>query len=72
MWRQELESCPSRHYHPGTNRALSAVIFGIIGEVGEIDIQQIVCPLAFERVHTRKTRARPVYGATCYAGQASV
>jgi hypothetical protein len=29
------------------------VIFGIIGEVGEIGGQRIACPLAFERVHPK-------------------
>ena len=50
MWRPELENCPSKHYHPSANRALPAVIFGVIGEVGEIGGQRIACPLAFERV----------------------
>jgi hypothetical protein len=50
FWRPALQSCPSKHYHPGANRALPAVIFGIIGEVGEIGGQRLACPLAFERV----------------------
>jgi hypothetical protein len=29
------------------------VIFGVIGEVGEIGGQRIACPLAFERVHPK-------------------
>ena len=36
FWCPALENCPSKHYHPGTNRALPAVIFGVVGEVGEI------------------------------------
>jgi hypothetical protein len=43
-------TCPSKHYHPGANRALPAVIFGMIGEVGEIGGLWIACPLALERV----------------------
>lgn len=51
FWRPALHNCPSKHYHPTANRALPAVIFGIIGEVGEIGDQRLACPLAFERVH---------------------
>ena len=54
FWRPELEDCPSKHYHPRANRALPAVIFGVIGEVGEINGQRIACPLAFERVHPKE------------------
>jgi hypothetical protein len=53
FWRPALANCPSQHYHPGANRALPAVIFGVIGEVGEIGGQRIACPLAFERVHPK-------------------
>jgi hypothetical protein len=50
FWRPALQSCPSQHYHPGANRALPAVIFGVIGEVGDLGNQRLACPLAFERV----------------------
>jgi hypothetical protein len=50
FWRPALQNCPSKHYHPVANRALPAVIFGVIGEVGEIGGQRLACPLAFERV----------------------
>ena len=53
FWRPALRNCPSKHYHPAANRALPAVIFGVIGEVGDIDGQRIACPLAFERVHLK-------------------
>ena len=53
FWRPELGNCPSKHYHPKANRALPAVIFGVIGEVGEIGGQRIACPLAFKRVHPK-------------------
>jgi hypothetical protein len=53
FWRPALRNCPSKHYHPGANRALPAVIFGVIGKVGEIGGQRIACPLAFERVHPK-------------------
>ncbi len=53
FWRPALKNCPSKHYHPGANRALPAVIFGVIGEVGEIGGQRLACPRAFERVHPK-------------------
>ena len=53
FWRPALRNCPSKHYHPAANRALPAVIFGVIGEVGEIGGQRLACPLAFERVHPK-------------------
>lgn len=55
FWRPALENCPSKHYHPAANRALPAVIMGIIGEVGEINEQRIALPRAFERVHPKDT-----------------
>ncbi len=53
FWRPALQNCPSKHYHPAANRALPAVIFGVIGEVGQIGSQRLACPLAFERVHPK-------------------
>ena len=56
FWRPALRNCPSKHYHPAANRALPAVIFGVIGVVGQIGDQRLACPLAFERVHPKDTR----------------
>jgi hypothetical protein len=56
FWRPQLKNCPSQHYHPAANRALPAVIFGIVGEVGEIGGQRVACPRAFERVHPKDPR----------------
>jgi len=56
FWRPALKDCPSKHYHPAANRALPAVIFGIVGEVGEIAGQRVACPRAFERVHPKDPR----------------
>ena len=53
FWRPALRNCPSKHYHPAANRALPAVIFGVVGEVGHIGNQRLACPLAFERVHPK-------------------
>jgi len=61
FWRPALQNCPSKHYHPAANRALPAVIFGIIGEVGEIGGQRLACPLAFERVHPKDPSERRLW-----------
>jgi hypothetical protein len=53
FWRPTLKNCPSQHYHPAAQRALPAVIFGIVGEVGEINGQRIALPKAFERVQPK-------------------
>jgi len=50
FWRPSLKNCPSKHYHPAAGRALPAVIFGVIGRVGEINGQRLALPQAFERV----------------------
>jgi len=55
FWRPTLKNCPSKHYHPAAGRALPAVIFGVVGKVGEINGQRIALPLAFERVHPKDT-----------------
>jgi hypothetical protein len=62
FWRPALKNCPSKHYHPAANRALPAVIFGIVGEVGEIGGQRVACPRAFERVPPRPQRDPRVGG----------
>jgi len=51
FWRPTLKNCPSQHYHPAAGRAVPAVIFGVVGKVGEINGQRIALPQAFERVH---------------------
>jgi hypothetical protein len=61
FWRPALKNCPSKHYHPGANRALPAVIFGITGEVGEIHGQRLALPRAFERVHPKDTSEKRLW-----------
>jgi len=51
VWRPTLKNCPSKHYHPGAERALPAVIMGLAGEVGEINGQRLAVPRRIERVH---------------------
>ena len=53
FWRPTLKHCPGKHFHPAANRALPAVIFGIAGEVGEINGQRLALPRVFERVHPK-------------------
>lgn len=53
FWRPALKNCPGKHYHPAANRALPAVIIGIVGDVGEINGQRLALPRAFERVHPK-------------------
>jgi len=53
FWRPTLKNCPSKHYQPQANRALPAVVMGIVGRVGDIGGQRVACPQAFERVHPK-------------------
>jgi len=62
FWRPTLQGCPSKHYHPQANRALPAVIMGIVGRVGEIGGQRIACPQAFERVHPKDPGEKRLWG----------
>jgi len=64
FWRPALKNCPSKHYHPAATRALPAVIFGITGEVGELNGQRIALPRAFERVHPRDTSEKRLWQET--------
>ena len=63
-WRPALKNCPSKHYHPVAKRALPAVIFGISGEVGELNGQRIALPRAFERVHPKDTSEKRLWQET--------
>jgi len=63
-WRPALKNCPSKHYHPAAKRALPAVIFGISGEVGELNGQRIALPRAFERVHPKDTSEKRLWQET--------
>lgn len=56
FWRPTLKNCPSKHYHPAANKAMPAIIFGILGEVGEINGQRIALPRDIKRVHPEDTR----------------
>ena len=53
FWRAAWRNCLSKPDHRAANRALPAVIFGAIGEVGETGAQRLASPLAFKRVHPK-------------------
>ena len=55
FWRPALKNCPSKHYHPVAQRALPAIIFGIRGEIGELNGQRIALPRVFARTHPKDT-----------------
>jgi hypothetical protein len=63
FWRPALKNCPSKHYHPAAHRALPAVIFGLVGEVGEINGQRLALPRAFERIHPTDPRETRLWQA---------
>ena len=69
FWRPALQNCPSKHYHPAANRALPAVIFGIVGQVGELNGQRIALPRAFERVHPKDPSEKRLWAGSAQAGQ---
>lgn len=51
FWRPTLKNCPSKHYNSIAQRALPAILFGIVGSVGTIGGRRLACPRAFERVN---------------------
>ena len=53
FWRPTLQKCPSKHYHPGAQRARPAVVMGIACEVGEIGGRRVACPRTFVRAHPK-------------------
>lgn len=50
FFRPRLKGCPSKHYHPQAQRAIPAVIIGIVGQVGSLFGQRLALPRAFLRV----------------------
>ena len=51
-------SLASKHYHPAANRALPAVIFGVVGQVGELNGLQCICPKDTRRAGYKKLLQR--------------
>ncbi len=50
FFRPRLRGCPSKHYHPLAQKAIPAVIMGIIGQVGSLHGQRLAIPREFLRV----------------------
>jgi len=53
FWRPALKDCPSKHYHPTAQRALPAVVLGVVGQVGEINGRRLALPRWIERVQPK-------------------
>jgi hypothetical protein len=63
FWRPTLKTCPSQHYHPAAQRALPAVIVGLVGDVGEIEGQRLALPRSIERVHPKDPSEKRLWQA---------
>jgi len=50
FFRPRLKRCPSKHYHPLAEKAIPAVIMGIIGQVGSLNGQRLALPQEFIRI----------------------
>lgn len=64
FWHPALKRCPGKHYHPAAIRALPAVIFGIIGEVGKSMDKDWPCRVPSNEC-IPKTTARSACGRRC-------
>lgn len=40
-WRPTLKGCPSKHYYPPAEKALSAIVLGLIARVGSVNKQRV-------------------------------
>jgi hypothetical protein len=43
-WRPTLRGCPFKHYYPPADKALPAVVLGVIGRVGSVNGQRVALP----------------------------
>ncbi len=64
FWRLALKNCPSKHYHPSAQRALPAIIFGVCGEIGELNGQRLALPRFFERVEPEDPSEKKLWTET--------
>jgi hypothetical protein len=53
FFRPSLRGCPSKHYHPLAQKAIPAVIMGIVGQVGSLNGQRLALPREFLRVEAQ-------------------
>lgn len=56
FWRPALKNCPSKHYHPQADKALPAIIMGIIADVGQVDGHRVALPQRFVRIDPKDGR----------------
>ena len=56
FWRPTLKNCPSKHYHPQADKALPAIIMGIIADVGQVDGHRVALPQRFVRINVDDPR----------------
>lgn len=52
FFRPSLKECPSKHYHPLAEKAIPAVIMGVVGQVGSLNGQRLALPRELLRVET--------------------
>lgn len=50
FFRPSLQGCPSKHYHPLAEKAIPAVIIGVVGQVGSLNGQRLAIPQELLRV----------------------
>lgn len=44
FWRPKLKTCPSKHFHAPSGRALPAIIVGMVAQVGQVGSQRLALP----------------------------
>ena len=49
-WRPRLKGCPSKHYYPPADKALPAVVLGVIARVGSVNTQRVAVLTELVRV----------------------
>ena len=53
FWRPKLQGLKSKYYHSGAEKALPAIIIGLVARVGEVSGKRIALPQAMVRVHPK-------------------
>jgi hypothetical protein len=53
FWRPKLQGLKSKYYHSGAEKALPAIIIGLVARIGEVRGKRIALPQAMVRVHPK-------------------